>query len=624
MTFLNWLGLLGLLGLVFLIIIYILKPKYQEQVISSSFIWKLSLKYKKKKIPFEWLKSSLILILQVLIILTITAILMEPNLVLATDSGEKIVILDVSASMLAEKNDETRLDRAIDEIDRLAKQTINNNDRFSLIIAGNDSVLLANRSDSYEFVKTKLQQIEPQYGLSNIDDAMLLTEDIIELNPSTEIIYYTSQSFNDPGTVTIKNMSENEWNVAILDFEGGFDLSFNYIFTVELASYGRDISDLIVELNIDGHRENSTAIDLVDGKVTSFSWQVSEYNADNYETASVRLLEIDDDFTYDNELSFYSGNQQFRIQLVSEESAENIDSTKAYVISALNALTRDYQIITVDDIEEAETQGFDLYIYSETTPETLPKDGAVWIFDPEILPVELGLSVIGENTIDNGHLVGNESAYETYEAIMSGVRPDQITVSKYRTLSLPINYDILLQYNTDPMLLTRTIDGVKVSIFTFGLSHSNLPILFLDFPVLIRNLSNYSVIPTFDQYIYDAESDITFNVNPMTDSMTIANGDLIETYDTFPVVQHVSALGTYQVVQLYRDGQTKIETFYVRIARSESDFSTQGDVILSPAVSQEVNQSFIKEDLRSLIPYFAIALLVLIMVEWEVQYREQY
>ena len=51
MSWLTPIGFLGLIGLIILIIIYIIKPNYQQKFISSTFIWKLSLRYKKKKIP---------------------------------------------------------------------------------------------------------------------------------------------------------------------------------------------------------------------------------------------------------------------------------------------------------------------------------------------------------------------------------------------------------------------------------------------------------------------------------------------------------------------------------------------------------------------------------------------
>ena len=230
MRFLAPWGLLGLLGIVALIIIYILKPKYQDRSVSSSFIWKLSLKYKKKKMPFEWLKSSLLLILQVLILLMMTAILTQPHYVLATQSGEKIIILDTSASMLADSNGKTRLARAIDEITLLAERTLNNQDRFSVILAGETGQMIVNRSDSLQFIKNRLSTVESNYSISNIDDAMLLTESIIEANNIAEIIYFTSDDYDDPGMVRIRNMSQGETNVAILSFKGELDQANNYIF----------------------------------------------------------------------------------------------------------------------------------------------------------------------------------------------------------------------------------------------------------------------------------------------------------------------------------------------------------------------------------------------------------
>ena len=55
-------GLLGLLGIAILILIYILKPNYQQKIISSTHIWKLSLKYRKKRIPINRFRNILIFI----------------------------------------------------------------------------------------------------------------------------------------------------------------------------------------------------------------------------------------------------------------------------------------------------------------------------------------------------------------------------------------------------------------------------------------------------------------------------------------------------------------------------------------------------------------------------------
>ena len=137
MTLLAPLGLLGLIGIVILIIIYILKPNYQQKFISSTYIWKLSLKYKKKKIPTSKLRNLLLILCQVLFLATCAAILARPNLVVKTmiKEPEVIMILDASASMRAKVDETTRFSRAVEEAAELAAATFEEDGYVSMIFA---------------------------------------------------------------------------------------------------------------------------------------------------------------------------------------------------------------------------------------------------------------------------------------------------------------------------------------------------------------------------------------------------------------------------------------------------------------------------------------------------------
>jgi len=59
MKLLTPLGLLGLIGVVALIIIYLIRPNYQQKYISSTYIWKLSLKYKKEESSYKQAEEHL-------------------------------------------------------------------------------------------------------------------------------------------------------------------------------------------------------------------------------------------------------------------------------------------------------------------------------------------------------------------------------------------------------------------------------------------------------------------------------------------------------------------------------------------------------------------------------------
>lgn len=68
MSLLAPLGLLGLLAVAVLIFIYIIKPNYQQKIVSSTYIWKRSLKYRKKRVPVSRLRNILIFLCQMLVL----------------------------------------------------------------------------------------------------------------------------------------------------------------------------------------------------------------------------------------------------------------------------------------------------------------------------------------------------------------------------------------------------------------------------------------------------------------------------------------------------------------------------------------------------------------------------
>jgi Ca-activated chloride channel family protein len=623
MIFLTPWGLLGLLGILALIIIYILKPKFQDRSVSSSFIWKLSLKYKKKKMPFEWLKSSLLLILQILILLTMTAILTQPRYTLGSQSGEKIVILDTSASMLAEINGVTRLERAINEIEALALRTVTNQDKFSIILAGENASLIVNRSESIQFIRNKLSEVTTTYSTSNIDEAIILTENILKANNIAEIIYYTSDDYNDPGKVTIRNMSRSETNVAILSFKGELDQANNYIFVTEVVSYGASLNDVVLELRIDGVYKTSTIIDRLEEGITStYVWRLNDVNKDTYTYATVTLLDIVDSFMFDNSLEFYAESQNFRIQIVDNNNLLAIDSTKEFVGRALQSLNRNYSIRQVSGLENASSEGFDLYIYSENVPETLPIDGAVWIFDPNTLPSSIGRVFNDANVSSVNPIINTNSP--RYQDLMRLVSPNRITISRYKRLILNSSFDVLLTHQDNPILSVSTNDGVKTTIFSFGMSHTNLPLLFIDLPMLVRNLSDYSLIKTVESQVLDSGQTIQIQPHPASISLEIEYEGVVSSYGNEAFDFELNQIGRYNVRQVLNTGRIEEMSFYVRIPRQESNFDYQGDVILAQVNPVAPGGDEVVNDLFNLLPYLAAILLLFVAIEWGLQYREQY
>ncbi|MDE6613250.1 MAG: BatA domain-containing protein, partial [Clostridia bacterium] len=116
MSFYYPLGLLGLLGIPVLILIYIIKSKYTEQTISSTYLWELSEKFLKKRKPVSKLTGILALILQILAIIAASLLIAHPVFTVPDSANDICFILDGSASMNMHSGGSTRFERAQDEI----------------------------------------------------------------------------------------------------------------------------------------------------------------------------------------------------------------------------------------------------------------------------------------------------------------------------------------------------------------------------------------------------------------------------------------------------------------------------------------------------------------------------
>ncbi len=617
MILLTPLGLLGLIGIIALIIIYILKPKYQDKTLSSTFIWKLSLKYKKQRIPLEWLKSSLIFILQVAIITIMTIIMTNPNIVLETDSGEKIVILDASASMLAEDHGETRFERAIKEIYTLIDSTTPK-DRFSVILAGERASFVVRRSDSSEFIKANISALQSQYGTSNIDDAMELAATILEENPTALIYYYTSQDFVDSGDVIIKNMSKSEWNAAILDVKAVLQTNNRYAFEATVASYGK-AAEFAVQLKVNGIYRGATLANIAKDQTQTITWE--SYTPLSYDDLEVSI-EVDDSFIYDNTYSLYGGNVgEFRIQLISDGEDE-YESTLYFVKQALTAVNSRFIIHQPSEVEDYKESGYDLYIYNGYVPSTLPIDGAIWFFNPKMIPTGTGLTLNSEVT-GNFNVSPQGSSSDTYRKVMKSIQPNNITVSKYVKFQSYPQFERILNIGSDPVLLTKNHNGVKITVFAFDLAYTNLPVL-VNFPLMINNLVDYSLIPTFNKYLYNIGDQVFLNAKPSAQTMVVTSRDQSYLIDDLPNSMELNLPGVYTVTQTLIGGAPINESFFVRVPVNESRFNLVGDAIMMPLVPDGNDVDYQSVDLMDILPYLAGLLLAFILVEWVVQYREQY
>lgn len=653
MTLLLPLGLLGLLSIVALIIIYIIKPNYQQKAVSSTYIWKLSLKYRKKRIPTSKLRNLLIILCQILILTLLAFIMSQPSCVLKEqiDEAEIIAIIDASSSMRTVDSDGvSRFNRAVAKVTEKAEETFENNGIVSVIFSDDSPGFISQRStneNKNELLSSLDGLVEEDactYGVADINGALLLCEELLEENPSARIIIYTDNEYAYvPDGIEVEMISDgSEWNAAILNAYAELEDNY-YNFVVDVACYGRN-ADITVNLEIYG----ANAADLSSvGSNINFQYTVRceddatmrllFRNADkemidvgDENTVLIDIFDADKIFSYQsihvsiNENDSYQEDNGFDIYGGQKEVLKILYSSPAvnpFFTAALDNLRTSYSDrwdikVTewnADNIHEEgfKTEGYDIYIYEHLSPEVMPKDGLVIFCDPDIAPNGAGFRVnsyydLGRNSMPL------QSGYP--HQLMNNILAENITVTRFSNITyLQPNYEVLMSFDGRPVLMAKNDGPEQVVILGLNLHYSNFPIT-LYFPMLLSNILNYYLPATVVGNAFEVNQ--TISVNSRGNELTVEGYKTYKTYYEFPAAVKLDTPGMYTLSQSTYFGDDISETIYVKVPASESNIWNKEDTVYK--IQTSVDPDSFYEDL---LLYFAIALVALLFAEWWLNMR---
>ena len=661
MSWLTPLGFLGFIGLLILLLIYILKPNFQNKFISSTFVWKLSLKFKKKRIPISKLRNILLIICQILAVCTCAFILAQPFIDGEDEKAaqEKIIVIDASAGMQSELEGETRFERAVTEAKTLANDAMNAGGSVSVILAAREASFVVQRLDaSYraEVMSGLDSLVDPSdtkctWGNVDIDGAMLLAESVLELNAKAEVVLFTGTSYIDDGKVTVRDVSDpEERNVSILDVRAVMDENY-YRIELDMASYGNNYSGMVyVEVKgaygtygtgdssesfNGGTLSFSYGVDLIDGERTKYRFGAKDAHDITdlkiYAYDSIRCYidpasegQIDTIFT-DNTYTLFGGTpEELKIQYYSTMSNNFVSG----MLHGLRDMLRSDWDIEIDEIKDSwensnsgmgkeeniEIEGYDIYIFEHHVPKKLPTDGLVILLNPDAVPK--GTDFMLGNTLNIAGSGVTLSAGETHP-IMDYVNAENITVSRYTKItSYDSGYTPLMFIDNSPVVLAKNQPDAKMLVVSFNFHYSNFPII-PEYPTFLYNVLDYFMPTTFDKDVYQLYDKVT--LNSRSENLTVSGPAFEDTleFNEFPAEIHVDAPGTYTVTQIPISGVQVEEHFTVVIPEEQCNITREEDTLTNPYYPPVVEEV----DL-DLVFYFAIALVALLFCEWWLKSRD--
>lgn len=582
------------------ILMYILKQKYEEREVSSTYLWDQVLKDIEVNTPWQKLKKNLLLFLQLLIIIFLVAALSDPFIYMKGGMYSNLVIvIDNTGSMNTRYESGTRLEHA----KKLAEETVKN-----METKANITLVTMEKEPKVELVKTsdrteaigRIRAIRGTNSSGNINDAVSFVEAMVkqyEGESNYKAVFYTD-SFVDTGDLNAEVAAiTSEAENASLDYiaHSREDDSLRVMVRVtnrsknplnrEISLYGNEKVLDIKNVELLPEETKTVYFDGVPGDGTYLWAEFTE----------------DDDLTEDN--AIYGVIQKEKSQKVLLVSQGNIFVEK--VLSNIDGI----ELYKTNPGEEL-AEGYDLYIYDSNNPEVLPERGSLLFINP----------MEGNGIYEPlGETEGEMAEIETHH-ITKYMDNAFFTVSKLKNIETPYWADVLIRVNGKPAAVAGEYKGRKTAFIGFDLHNSDFA-LTPEYPIFMHNLMGYLVgLGPEGKSSFISGEEIDMNILPDASEAFVKDptGKTHKLELVYPMLPFAETdeTGIYQVVQKFPDSE-KVSSFAVNFPTDTESGSKEQ----STAAAEKASEPGKTSGGTRLQHWIIVLVIILAAAEWMVYIR---
>ena len=484
MPFLAPLALLGLLFLPVVVAMYLLRLRRDEQIVPSTLLWQRLMADIEANAPWQRLRRSLLLLLQLLLVALLAILAARPFLERPAGlAGDVVIVIDTSASMAATDVTPNRLEAAKD----LAIEALKDlpaGGKVSVIAAGKTARVVANGTTDLGRVRAAIDSIAISPSTGDLADALRLANALAARSGDAEILVATDAALASKPEVRLDHP------VSVLQVGRGRSNQAIVALAVRTAPSGVSRSVFVSIANLDLERSErrlevwgdgvlleardvyndpqtrtEVIIDDVPHDVAVVEVRLSR---ETDEGSVSDLLELDD-----RAWAIVPPDHLRRILLVGEGDP--------YLETALSYLpnTELYGVTLEKFGDDTHPELFDLIVFEGALPATLP-DRPILAIGPE------RSSPLGDVTgVLRDPLIG---ALDADEPILRYVDLSTTHVGTARKMTLPAWARTIIPGPAGaPLLYTGTRDGFATAVLAFQPRQSDLP-LQVAFPILMSNL----------------------------------------------------------------------------------------------------------------------------------------
>ncbi|GAC1348032.1 MAG: BatA and WFA domain-containing protein [Ktedonobacteraceae bacterium] len=605
-----------------ILLLYFMKPKRQNRVVGSTLLWQQALHDLQASRPWQRLRITPLLLLQLLAAIFIVLILARPAIFFRSPiSGDTIIILQASASMQATDVEPNRFEAAKSQIANLV-DGLGPNDHLSIItMAHTPQVLISASQDKGQLtLALKLARVTNQDA--DLEQALSLATSLAAGRTNIQALVVgdghvevsglaPNQTLVVPFPISYLRIGTDAPNVALLALAAR-PLQSNLVALAQVANYSQKPRSIPVALYADGKLFSVQTVSLPAGGQSALQWGPLP--------PSTRFLHAQilaqDAMTVDHEAwAIVGGSIHGQVLLVTKGNS--------FLQAALGLLTNIDLYKTTPDKYIPNAGNFDLTIFDGYVPPTLPNGGLFFVNPPA------GSYIFGKSgpEIQVSHIsAGSDGAN-----LLNNVDLSSIRVLRSSHLFTPALWaaPVIITPET-PLLIAGENNNRRIAALSFDLHDSDLP-LQPGFPILIYNMVNWFLPPPVsgDGQV-SPNLPVTVQTWPGADHVTITdpNQQSVTVAPPFPVAPfaQTNTIGIYQVIQQVH-GQERRGAFTVNLFDpQQSRLAPANQLPVAHSIDFSAGNNTVPQVLREIWPWIAAFLLLVLCLEWWLfsrSYRKQ-
>lgn len=311
MGIMSWAGLWFGLSIPVIVLLYLFKRKYIDTTVPSHYLWNRVLRNIEANRPWQKLQNRLLLWLQLLVAALLVFALMQPYLWMQGGSKHTIIVVDASASMDSNWNEDraaeiSRLDYAKEQM-RAYVDKLSRGSEVTLLKVGSQPEVLLSRELDREKWNQAIKGITPDFGQSAYGETLSLAAALTKDIAGSSVVVYSDELWNEPSkdikfdvpVQVVSTYPEDGVNAAIEQFGVKRGTNDQVSGVAVSRNYGNTALEVVLDLYGDHQLLSSKQINIPAGEQATVTFE-GLGTAEVYRLSAALPAGLKDDYAPDD------------------------------------------------------------------------------------------------------------------------------------------------------------------------------------------------------------------------------------------------------------------------------------------------------------------------------------